>query len=560
MALNVLATPASICDAVKLISPCTAYEGDVSEDGIGFSMRLLLPGVDPIVISNAVDRELIPALVALVRDTLLYTSSQQCGERPRIDITRFSLSAPLSDWQSFQRIRYERGGHRCLDVLIAYLNGEDEENALQTLKQLGLAPEQMAHSCVDSDLAYFLNLIKLLDIKPREVGRRVFARLRERYAAIFPAIEQKLQERLRIEAHQAQEDNYLALLKRLNAAVLGQESAAKLLAATLVSSPRTGDNKVFLFVGPTGVGKTEMAKTAASIKRERFIMLSMNQYQSEHNVANLFGSPPAHVGSTDKPYFAKAVEQYASDTRRSEGSTQICEVQDVVILFDEFEKAHTTVKQSLLTLFDERYCKIQYTDGQMGGNIEIKYKFTNSIFIGTSNLYQEQIAMAFRAEVDPKEIAVQFKTLNRELPLPSSYSQELLGRMTVIPFGPIPKGACYQRLLQSKMSSLLPQLARSVGCRSVEVENQSRVLEILETLLYGEGIDIRRVKRYFEEDLKSFIYENRAQWGRLETHTLVLLPYEGDRLGIKVVASLHGGDILLYGPVPISDDPVPMSV
>ncbi len=134
----------------------------------------------------------------------------------------------------------------------------------------------------------------------------------------------------------------------------------------------------------------------------------------------------------------------------------------------------------------EGYCKIQYMNGRMGGNVEIKYQFTRSIFIGTSNLYQREIAGAFRAGEVPTDIAAFFKTLNKTLPLPSSYSQELLGRMTVIPFGPIPKGACYQRLLQSKMSPLLEQLAQSVNCQKIGVENEQRVLEILENIKKGE--------------------------------------------------------------------------
>lgn len=113
------------------------------------------------------------------------------------------------------------------------------------------------------------------------------------------------------------------------------------------------------------------------------------------------------------------------------------------------------------------------------------------------------------------------------------------------------RGACYQRLIQSKTSFLLQELAQSVGCQSVEVENKPKVLEILENLLYGEGVDIRRVKRYFEEDLKTFVYENMGRWGNLAANVLVLVPCKGDRLGIKVTASVCGTSIPLYDPVPI---------
>ncbi len=197
MSFTILTTPAAIWDAVSEPFLSLRYKGNVSEDGTSFSMELSLAGGNPIVINSAVDREkMIAAIRSFSGDIFLYISNQQSGERPSIDTTRFSISAPLSDWKPFQRTWYERKGSRCLDVLMAYLSGVDEESALQTLKQLGLAPKQIALDCVDSDLAYFLDLIGELDTKPHEVNERVMIRLQERYPVIYPIIYHRREEKL----------------------------------------------------------------------------------------------------------------------------------------------------------------------------------------------------------------------------------------------------------------------------------------------------------------------------------------------------------------------------
>jgi len=128
---------------------------------------------------------------------------------------------------------------------------------------------------------------------------------------------------------------------------------------------------VFLFLGSSGIGKTELAKQVSSYihkgDKKAFIRLDMSEYQEKHEVAKLIGSPPGYVGHDDGGQLTK----------------KLVECPEAVVLFDEVDKAHPDVLTVLLQLFDEG----RLTDGQ-GKTIECK----SAIFIMTSNLASTEIA------------------------------------------------------------------------------------------------------------------------------------------------------------------------
>ncbi|CAK9826269.1 Caseinolytic peptidase B protein homolog [Anthophora retusa] len=165
------------------------------------------------------------------------------------------------------------------------------------------------------------------------------------------------------------------LEKRLKQYIVGQDGAISIVASTIRRKENGWiDEKhplVFLFLGSSGIGKTELAKQLAAYihknKLEGFIRLDMSEYQEKHEVAKLIGAPPGYVGHDDGGQLTKLLKKCPN----------------AVVLFDEVDKAHPDVLTVLLQLFDEG----RLTDGK-GKTIECK----NAIFIMTSNLASEVIA------------------------------------------------------------------------------------------------------------------------------------------------------------------------
>lgn len=173
------------------------------------------------------------------------------------------------------------------------------------------------------------------------------------------------------------EDEYSKLAKleeTLHKTVIGQENAVRSVSNTIRRN-RIGlcdENKPigsFLFLGSTGVGKTELSKALADFlfnSRDMMVRIDMSEYQQEYSVSRLFGAPPGYVGYEDGGQLTEAV-------RRKPYS---------VVLFDELEKAHPKVFETLLQVLDDG----RMTDGQ--GHV---IDFTNTIIIMTSNLGQDLI-------------------------------------------------------------------------------------------------------------------------------------------------------------------------
>ena len=234
----------------------------------------------------------------------------------------------------------------------------------------------------------------------------------------------------------------LGMEEALRGSVIGQDDALRAVAAILRRN-RLGLGDAsrpigsFLFLGPTGVGKTELAKALAEFlfdSRDRIVRLDMTEYQQEHSVARLFGSPPGYVGHDEGGQLTEAV-------RRRPYS---------VVLFDEIEKAHPKVFETLLQVLDDG----RMTDGQ-GRTVD----FRNTILILTSNLGQAAILDA-AGEGDRDPAAVSAATESAMAQLRRRVTPEFLNRIDeIVPFLPLGR-AEIAHIADLRLDSLTRRLAR----------------------------------------------------------------------------------------------------
>src|SRR5881397_1633353 len=177
---------------------------------------------------------------------------------------------------------------------------------------------------------------------------------------------------------------------RLHQRIIGQDEAVRLVSEA-VRRARAGlqDPKrpigSFLFLGPTGVGKTELARALAEFlfdDEHAMVRIDMSEYQEKHTVARLIGAPPGYVGYEEGGALTEAVRRRPF----------------AVILFDEIEKAHAEVLNVLLQLLDDG----RLTDGQ-GRTVDFK----NALVIMTSNLGSQVILELGEGDRDEMERRVQ---------------------------------------------------------------------------------------------------------------------------------------------------------
>ncbi|THD23148.1 caseinolytic peptidase B protein [Fasciola hepatica] len=246
-----------------------------------------------------------------------------------------------------------------------------------------LNPTADFRGCTALHYAVLVNdvqLVRLLLEKGADVGvvnerghrPMMYAKDQEVKDALAKAEKQLEKERMEREK---EERRLQPLESRLRKALVGQEDAIRTVSAAIRRKENGWYDEdhplVFLFLGSSGIGKTELAKQVAAYlhkdTKEGFIRIDMSEYQEKHEVSKFIGSPPGYVGHEQGGQLTKALTACP----------------DAVVLFDETEKAHPDVLTALLQLFDEG----RLTDGQ-GRTINCK----NAIFIMTSNVGSQVIA------------------------------------------------------------------------------------------------------------------------------------------------------------------------
>jgi ATP-dependent Clp protease ATP-binding subunit ClpB len=271
--------------------------------------------------------------------------------------------------------------------------------------------------------------------------------------------------------------------------VVGQDHGIRTITEAILES-RSGINKAgqpigsFFFLGPTGTGKTELAKTLADFlfnDENAMIRFDMSEFKESHSAALLYGAPPGYVGYEEGGMLVNKIRQrpYA------------------VVLFDEIEKAHSSVFDIFLQILDEG--KLHDRLGKVGD-------FSNAVIIFTSNIASDHIINAFASGTIPAS--------NDLMEIMSKHFRpEFLGRLTeIIPFAPISKDIAL-RILEIHMKSLYKTLENKKILLEVEPEAKEKLAVLGFNPQYGARPLIGVIRNQLRRPLSKMIISGQIAEG-----------------------------------------------
>ncbi len=303
--------------------------------------------------------------------------------------------------------------------------------------------------------------------------------------------------------------------------VVGQEEAVRVVSSAIRRS-RAGlqdPNRPigsFLFLGPTGVGKTELARTVAEFlfdDEQNIVRIDMSEYQERHTVARLIGAPPGYVGYDEGGQLTEAVRRrpYA------------------VVLFDEIEKAHPEVFNVLLQVLDDG----RLTDGQ-GRTVD----FRNTVIIMTSNLGSQYILDAVErqrheddnvATVD-EEVEKRVRQVLRE-----HFRPEFLNRLDEI----VVFHALHKEQLKAIIEIQLGHLRKLLKERNITLELTEKAKELLVQEGYDPAFGARPLKRVLQHRIADPLAVQILE-GKIFNGEHLLVDAIGDELTFTAIEALEG--------------------
>ncbi|MEV1066324.1 ATP-dependent Clp protease ATP-binding subunit [Streptomyces sp. NPDC050263] len=316
---------------------------------------------------------------------------------------------------------------------------------------------------------------------------------------------------------QEEKDRLLGLADHLHERVVGQEEAVRVVADAVLRS-RAGlaspDRPIgsFLFLGPTGVGKTELARALAESlfgSEERMVRLDMSEYQERHTVSRLVGAPPGYVGHEEAGQLTEVVRRHPYS----------------LLLLDEVEKAHPDVFNILLQVLDDG----RLTDSQ-GRTVD----FTNTVIVMTSNLGSEAITrrgagIGFGAGgTDADEEARREQILR---PLREHFRPEFLNRIDEI--------VVFRQLTGEQLRQitdlLLEKTRRLVHARGVTVEFGDAAVDWLARRGYQPEYGARPLRRTIQREVDNELSRLLLD-GRVKDGDRVTVEVEDGRLAFRTGA------------------------
>ncbi|KKD03455.1 ATP-dependent Clp protease ATP-binding subunit [Streptomyces sp. WM6386] len=313
---------------------------------------------------------------------------------------------------------------------------------------------------------------------------------------------------------QEEKERLLGLEEHLHQRVVGQEEAVSVVAEAVMRS-RAGlaspDRPIgsFLFLGPTGVGKTELARALAEAlfgSEERMVRLDMSEYQERHTVSRLVGAPPGYVGHEEAGQLTEAVRRHPYS----------------LLLLDEVEKAHPDVFNILLQVLDDG----RLTDSQ-GRTVD----FTNTVVVMTSNLGSEAVTrrgagIGFGpggAEADEEARREQILR-----PLREHFRPEFLNRIDEI--------VVFRQLTEEQLrritNLLLEGTRRLLHAQDITVDFTDTAVDWLARRGYQPEYGARPLRRTIQREVDNQLSRLLLD-GRVEKGGRVRVDVEGERLAFR---------------------------
>ena len=302
-------------------------------------------------------------------------------------------------------------------------------------------------------------------------------------------------------------ERLLHMEERLHERIVGQDEAIHAMADAIrraragLKDPRRPIGS-FIFLGSSGVGKTEMAKALAEFMfddPDALVRIDMSEYREQHTVSRLFGAPPGYIGYEEGGQLTEAVRRRPYR----------------VILFDEIEKAHPEVWNALLQILDDG----RLTDGQ--GRVVI---FRNTVLIMTSNLGTEFVTksgtLGFRREGQEDQDQAAKEKIEKELK--DTFRPEFLNRIDeIIIFSPLSPEQM-ERIVDLQMEQIRERLAE----HGLEVELTDAARKWLAEEGYDPAFGARPLRRALQKHVESTLSVKILQ-GEFEDGDTVIVDFDG---------------------------------
>lgn len=300
---------------------------------------------------------------------------------------------------------------------------------------------------------------------------------------------------------ESEKSKTLNLASELKKRVVGQDEAVDYVSDAIIRSKagiKDPSKPIgsFIFLGPTGVGKTELAKSLAAAlfdNEQNMVRIDMSEYMEKHSVSRLIGAPPGYVGYDEGGQLTEAV-------RRKPYS---------VVLFDEIEKAHPDVFNVLLQVLDDG----RITDSQ-GRTVDFK----NTIIIMTSNIGGADIAAAGGEITDElkNDVMAQLK---------SRFRPEFLNRIDEI--------ITFRALSKDNISGIVDLLMADLNSRLADREIAIKLTESAKQHIIDQGYDqvygARPLKRYLQKNVETLVAKMILA-GSVSTQSAIVIDYDGTDL------------------------------
>jgi ATP-dependent Clp protease ATP-binding subunit ClpB len=308
---------------------------------------------------------------------------------------------------------------------------------------------------------------------------------------------------------EGEKEKLLKLPEILHKRVVGQDEAVDLVSDAVlraragIKDPRRPIGS-FLFLGPTGVGKTELAKTLAEAlfdTEENMVRIDMSEYMEKHSVARLVGAPPGYVGYEEGGQLTEAV-------RRKPYS---------VVLFDEIEKAHHDVFNILLQILDDG----RITDAQ-GRMVDFK----NTVIILTSNIGSHHLleGISAKGEIKPQARDAIMKDLR------ANFRPEFLNRLDeIVLFKPLTREETLRIV-----DLLLQEVGRRLKDKGISLEVSDAAKEHVVKAGYDPVYGARPLKRYLQRELETKLARALIS-DELPPDSVVKVDFENGKFVVKTV-------------------------